>query len=280
MRTRIAATFLMLSSVAHASDLKDFVKNYNRIFDGKTPVCNSVKAPDADKPGYHIAEASKIDGTKEILRVPQNTLYQFKKVDGKFVAEFHSYRWVAKEKISKTEKSLLKLETTEDGVHRLNMYDINGNFQAGHAIGAADDGSVEFSMENTTAYSKNDNTEFNLYVIRASKEDAVIKYSVNDLTYVFSKEVQLKAEAETGKKFFSDKLDQNGKDYMGNPFTIEEIRELAKKYGIEAQEAGNKPWENCPLPTEEEIRAYQGNFAKTTNPVSKRMPSSQPKKKK
>lgn len=258
------SALLLVTSVASANtpDPEVFVERFNRIFNQGIPVCNSEKAEAPDKPGYHIAEVTKLDGTKEMRRVPQNTLGKFKNMNGTYVSEFSSYRWDKKSLSSKTEISYLRIERSQDGKPRLNMYDKNNNFQAGHAIGYSTDGEVEFVLSEATAVQPvtglehaGKDAEFYYYVIRSSKVEGTIHYTVDDLSYEFPKAVREQIEKETGKFFFTDKLDQNGTAYIGNVFSIEEIRALSKKYGIEARFGGAKPWKNCPLPTPEDLLA-------------------------
>ena len=265
MKSKTGFAFILMTGLLHAgtNDSESFVKNYNAIFGDGIAVCSSKKAPSDTASGYHIAEVTKLDGTKEILRVPQNTLGKLKKVGDNYVAEFYSYRWDDKTKTSRTEISYLKLEKNADGVNRLNMYDKNQNFQAAHAIESFSDGSVEFVLGETTAHQhdagldvENKDVDFYMYSIKASKQGKIINYALDDLTYNIPSDIKLKIEKETGKKMFTDQLDQNGTRYIGNKFTIEEIKEIESKYGTESSYGGAQPWQTCQLPTDEEILTF------------------------
>ncbi len=289
MRRYFATSLIVLSSLsfAHAADVDQFLSKYNKIFNGEIAVCDSNKAVSHDKSGYHLAEATLIDGSKAVMRVPQNTLGKLKKDGDNFVAEFHSYRWEKSNQTSRTEKNFLKLEMNAEGLPRLNMYDKNMNFQAGHAIGDSEDGSIEFISSETTPFQiepglKNvdKGAKFYFYVIRASKVDGEIIYIINDVFYDVSNEMQLKIEKETGKKFFTDSVDQVGNRYRGNSFTVEEVRQLAAKFGFESKEDFGQPWKSCPLPSKEEILDYQSGIAKNGKSDKGRLPSSKPKAKK
>lgn len=265
MLARFSMALVLVSGFAYAdnNDPENFIKQYNEIFDGQQSVCNSVKADSDAGQGYHIAEVTKLDGKKEVLRVPQNVLGKLKKVGDTYVADFYSYRWDAKSGKSRTEVSYLKLEKNSDGTPRFNMYDKNQNLQGEHAINTLEDGSVEFIAGDSAIIQTSDGLEnankdalFYLYAIRAKKEANVISYSVDDIDYVIPADVREKVEKDLNKKFFTDKLNPNGTAYVGNSFSVEEIKKIAEKYNIKPKNGGAKPWTNCPPPTEEELLAY------------------------
>lgn len=265
------------------SDLEGIASAFNDRFKNGVTLCDPKKK-EGESSGHVVAEVPGPNGTKEFMKVPNQTWSKFTKEGNTYVSQFEAVRRTDSGQIRK-EKILLKIQpdgeqnklTRKKNV-RINLYfpdKPEGPAFASYDIVRGPERSILLTETMSQMYqlklekeNVKDGAIFapNVIIFKPDWPTGV-QYNIDSQNYLFGPDLTEKFEEIAGRPLFTDTYNEANQQYNGNLFTTDEISSIATKLGIRPVVENNQNWRRCSPPSAEEIMKL--NEEKLETPVVK-----------